>query len=316
MTTWQFALSAWEWNPAVLALSLGALVAYGQVTRFRRAGPSAYFVTAVVLFYLTLASPIDVLADGLLFSAHMLQHLLLLLVTPALLLLGWPESARSAVVSPTAARVPRRTSDSFGETPKVAGNTPALPGIKHHQRETGAGPRLGLHPFACWLAGLGAMWIWHERTLCNAATTNPAVRDVQIVSLILLGAMFWGPILHRRPARRLPPLLGVAYLFSACVGCTILGILITFAPLGVVCPVYMNPVDRLGLLPLIRQDWGMTPAVDQQVGGLMMWVPACGIYLSGVLALLARWYRSNAASEPGAETAPGFRGACIRGENL
>jgi cytochrome c oxidase assembly factor CtaG len=252
----------------------------------------------VVVFYLTLASPINALADGLLFSAHMLQHLLLLLVVPALLLLGWPEGAGRAGASPKESEVPR------GKRAPATG-TVALPGMY-----------LRLHPFAAWLAGLGAMWIWHEPTLCNAATTNPGVRSLQIASLIVLGSMFWWPIIGPRPERRLPPLLGVAYLFSACVGCTILGILITFAPVGVVCPVYLHPTDRLGLLPLIRQVWGITPALDQQVGGLMMWVPACGIYLSGVMALLTRWYQFNEPSEATPETAPGFPGARVREENL
>jgi putative membrane protein len=108
--------------------------------------------------------------------------------------------------------------------------------------------------------------------------------------------MFWMPVAGPQTDRHLPPLLGVVYLFSACVGCTVLGILITFAPVGVVCPVYLHPVDRLGILPLIRGTWGMTPAVDQKVGGLMMWVPACGIYISGIIALLVRWYRTSETS--------------------
>lgn len=255
MTTSQFLLSAWRWNPAAVFLCGAALLAYGRRAGFGRARRSGYFVAAVVLFYLTVASPLSVLADGLLFSAHMLQHLLLLLVVPALLLLGWPPLA-----------------------------TPAAGGLR-------------LHPFAAWCAGLSAMWIWHERTLCDAAATNPMVQACQVGSLLALGSMFWWPIMGPQRPRRLPALLGVAYLFSACVGCTILGILITFAPVGVVCPAFMHPTDRLGILSLIRQDWGISPAIDQQAGGLIMWVPACGVYLSGVVALLVRWYRGSEVSE-------------------
>ncbi len=267
MTTRQFLLSAWDWNPVVLGVCVAALLAYAKAVQFRWPRRSGYFIAAVVMFYLTLASPASALADGYLFSAHMLQHLMLLLVIPALLLLG-------------------------------------LPAWKNQH-----GPRrLRLPPFAAWMAGLSAMWIWHERTLCDAAATKPVVRVIQVISLIALGLMFWQPIVGPRMERRLPPMLGVVYLFSACVGCTILGILITFAPAGVVCPVYLHPVDRLGLLPLIRQDWGITPAVDQQAGGLMMWVPACGIYLSGVIALLARWYRAGEIGETDHESVPACSG--------
>jgi cytochrome c oxidase assembly factor CtaG len=158
------------------------------------------------------------------------------------------------------------------------------------------------------------MWIWHERTLCDLATTTQTGRVIQIISLVVLGALFWWPIVGPQMNRRLPPLLGIVYLFSACVGCTILGILITFAPVGVVCPVYLHPLDRLGVLPLIQQQWGITPAKDQQMGGLMMWVPACGIYISGVITLLARWYRSGETgfAEPPktiSEPAPAFSSA-------
>jgi cytochrome c oxidase assembly factor CtaG len=256
MTTQQFLLSTWGWNPVVIGICVAAVATYGF--RYRR--QNGYFLAAIVLFYLTLASPVSALANGYLFSAHMLQHLLLLLVVPALALLGLPELKADSGI-----RIP---------------------------------------PLAGWLGGLSAMWIWHERTLCNAATTTTSVRVIQIISLIALGLMFWWPIIGPQTERRLPPLLGVVYLFSSCVGCTILGILITFAPVGVVCPVYLHPVDRLGILPLLRENWGFTPAFDQQAGGLMMWVPACGIYISGVIALLARWYRAGETSASAAAREP------------
>ena len=272
MTTQQFLLSAWDWNPIVIGISLLALITYGALVGFKLNSRSGFFVAAVALFFLTLASPVNELADGYLFSAHMLQHLLLLLVIPPLLLLSLP---------------------MFADAKGRSGNP-----VRWWQR-------IKFHPFLAWLGGLSAMWVWHERTLCNAATTVEPVRVIQIISLLVLGTVFWWPIVGPQMQRRLPPLLGVVYLFSACVGCTILGILITFAPVGVVCPVYMHPVDRLGILPLIHNNWGFTPGMDQQFGGLMMWVPACGIYISGVITLLARWYRGSDGSLP--EAAPVMR---------
>ena len=56
------------------------------------------------------------------------------------------------------------------------------------------------------------------------------------------------------------------------------------------CPVFHHPVDRLGILPLLRDDWGLSPARDQQLGGLLMWVPPCFVYMCGIFGLLARWY--------------------------
>jgi cytochrome c oxidase assembly factor CtaG len=263
MTTRQFLLSAWDWNPVVIGICLVTLFVYAKAAHWRLPARSLYFIGAVAVFFLTLASPVNALAGGYLFSAHMLQHLLLLLLIPPLLLLGL------------------RIFD--WKWLNVSGRHSSF----------------RLHPFAAWLAGLSAMWVWHQRTLCDLATTTPAGRVIQIISLIVLGLLFWWPILGPQLAHRLPPLLGVVYLSSACVGCTILGILITFAPVGAVCPVFLHAADRLGILPLIREQWGISPARDQQAGGLMMWVPACGIYISGVIALLARWYRAGETSSAG-----------------
>lgn len=287
MTSQQFLFSAWHWQPLALAVAGAAVWAYVAAVRKAKVRgpkaelspnaprpsafgflsalglrPSAFFLLALVLFLGTLLSPLDALADGYLFSAHMLQHLLLLLVVPPLALLAWP-------------RVP---------------NPPfALPPSHFPLRTLGS-----------WLSGVGAMWFWHVPTLCNAATANPVVRSIQTLSLLGLGTLFWLPILSPTHRHRLAPLGGVLYLFTACVGCTLLGILITFAPISV-CSIYMHPADRLGILPLIRQRWGLTPSVDQQVGGLLMWVPACLIYLCAILSLLAHWY---SATEPEAAPAP------------
>lgn len=276
MNTRELLLSAWSWNPLVVAIAVVALAAYG--IRFRAAlhRRAWFFVAGVLLFLLTLVSPVAVLADGYLFSAHMLQHLLLLLVIPALILLGLPGKDR-----------------------------------KRPPQNKGAAwlARMLTFPAVTWLAGVGAMWLWHAPTLCDAAGSSSSVRAIQTVTLLAMGGLFWWPILNTQPARRLPPIGGAAYLFTACLGCTLLGIIITFSPVAV-CSVYVHPADRLGILPLIRNGWGLTPALDQQVGGLMMWVPACLIYLSGILALLGKWYSDpqTQRTEPSAAGAGTARG--------
>ena len=212
-----------------------------------------------MVFFLTLwRSPVDALADGYLFSAHMLQHLLLLLIVPGLIVAGLPAGPVSG------------------------------PGDK-------AG-RILLRPWGTWLLGVGGMWLWHAPALCNAAVSNLWIHRLQYGSLVLMGIAFWWPIIGPQTRRRLPAPMGMLYLFCACLGCTTLGIIITFSPVEV-CSVYLRPPDRTGILPLIREQWGLTPAKDQQLGGLLMWVPACLVYFSGILGLLARWYR-----EPGGET--------------
>jgi putative membrane protein len=250
MTAYQFLTTAWRWNSILLIFC--ALAIAGYFLAFGRRGHPAYFSGALVVFLLALISPLNALADGYLFSAHMVQHILLVLIVPALLLLSLPRSFS----------VPR--------------SLIAL-----------------THPLIGWIAGVGAMWLWHAPALCNAATTSRAVSAVQTTSLLLMGSVFWWQVLAPRDADRLAPATGIIYLFTACTACSILGIILTFAPVSI-CPVYQHPVDRWGMLGTIRSGWGLTSDRDQQIGGLLMWVPMCLIYLAAILAQLARWHSDPA----------------------
>jgi cytochrome c oxidase assembly factor CtaG len=253
MDTWSLLTSCWRLDPLALLVTVAAAIAY--LIPGRRFGLRLLpFLVALLIFVVALASPIGQLADGYLFSAHMLQHLLLVLVVPPLALLG------------------------------VA---PAL-----RDRPAGRVGRLLVRPVVAWGLGVGAMWLWHEQTLCNAASQSALVHRVQELSLLLMGTAFWWPILAPREESRLPPLSGVAYLFTACVACTLLGVLITFSPVEV-CSVFAHPVDRLGVMPLVRDGWGLTVEKDQQVGGLLMWVPACLVYGVGILGVLGRLFREQ-----------------------
>jgi cytochrome c oxidase assembly factor CtaG len=253
MTTQQFLMSAWKWNTPVVVLSGVAIVAY--VWAFGGSRRFLYLIAGVGVFVLTLLSPLNALANGYLFSAHMLQHILLLLIVPALLLMS----------------LPRSVSLTFRSMPLF-------------------------NPFVGWIAGVSAMWLWHARPLCDAAVSSKFVAALQACSLLLLGGIFWLQILAPREDERLSPAGAVLYLFSACVACSVLGILITFAPVSV-CPIYAQPrADNLGIAKLIQANWGFTPDKDQQVGGLLMWVPMCFVYLSGIVAQLARWFTHPVAS--------------------
>ena len=256
MTTSHFLISAWDWNPWVIAICVAVILIYSAGHRFYFTRKIVWLLAGATAFFLALASPIGALADGYLFSAHMLQHLLLLLVVPPLILLSLP-------------------------------STP-VPGRFQSGRWQWWNWILR-HPVATWLLGIGSMWFWHAPALCNAAVTNEWIHRLQYVSLLLMGFAFWWPIIGPWSQHRLSPLVGIIYLFSACLGCTILGIILTFAPVEV-CSIYLHPLDRLGILTLLQDQWGLTPAKDQQLGGLLMWVPACLIYFCGILGLFARWH--------------------------
>ncbi len=255
MTTVELLLSAWRFDPVVLLGLAAAVLAYATAPRASGASRLAFLATAMLVLAFAIVSPLGTLADGYLFSAHMLQHLLLLLVVPPLALLGLGESRGEGTLA--------------------------------------TGHRCGLS----WLAGVSAMWLWHAPRLCDAATRSGSIHRAQELSLVVMGLAFWWPILAPRAASRLSPLAGVVYLFTACTACTLLGIAITFSPVEV-CSVYAHPVDRLGALALLRGGWGLTPELDQQLGGLFMWVPACLVYGAGILGILARWYSAPEEGAP------------------
>jgi cytochrome c oxidase assembly factor CtaG len=253
MNTVDFLLSAWTWDVSVLIFCALLILAYvlGYGVRQRRKG---FFLTGVLILGFALVSPLNTLTQGYLFSAHMTQHILLLLAVPALVLLGLP---------PTRSK---RLMDLF---PKILRN-----------------------PIFGWAAGVGSMWLWHEPNLCNAATESGSVHAVQTGSLLLLGTAFWWQILAPREVDRLQPPGAVLYLFSACVACSLLGIMLTLSPVTV-CPAYAiarnDPLYRM-----IHENWGFTTQRDQQVGGLLMWVPMCMVYLAAIFAQLARWFAQPA----------------------
>jgi len=256
MTTYQFFITAWTWNSIVLSLVILSSVGYWLA--FGKRGRPLYFAAAIFVFLLALVSPLSALANGYVFSAHMAQHILLVLVVPALLLLSLPRS--------------------FSFSSPLSKLT---------------------HPFLGWVAGVGAMWLWHEPALCNAAATSRTISAIQTMSLLIMGSLFWWQVIAPRDEQRLSPPAAIVYLFTACTACSVLGIILTFSPVSI-CSVYQHPVDRLGILSTIRDDWGLTSDRDQQIGGLLMWVPMCAIYAAAILAQMARWHsptqpeRSNA----------------------
>jgi len=236
-------MTAWSIDPYVIGACVLTLAFYRL--RYRRM--SGLFVVAVAIVFLALASPIATLANGVLFSAHMLQHLLLVLIVPPLVLWSLPPAT---------------------DPPSVRSASPWL---------------------WTWLAGVGAMWLWHLPSLCDLATQSLAVQRVQTVSLLGMGTAFWWPIYAPRPTQRLPAFGGIAYLFTACIACTLLGILVTFSPVQV-CAIYARPAASL-----VREGLGLSSKADQELGGLMMWVPGCLVYAGTILGLLARYYREDDA---------------------
>ncbi len=248
----------WDWEPSVLLGCAGLLAAYLAAARWRPPREAPWFAAGVAVLLLALVSPLDTLGDTVLFTAHMLQHLLLVLAVPPLLLLGIPaDLARRAL----------------------------------RWRPVAALERAVGRPWVAWLVGVGTLWVWHAPSLYDAALAHEGLHVVQHLCFLASAAIFWWPVCAPPGERRLSSLGSVVYLMSAGMAQSLLGILLAFAP-RVLYRAYLHPVDPLGVLALIRRDWGLSAAADQGLGGWLMLFLGGLVYMAVILGKLAAWFFS------------------------
>jgi cytochrome c oxidase assembly factor CtaG/cytochrome c2 len=241
----------------------GLLLAAGLYVRGGRAwGHSA--VPARVAFWsgwcalaAALVSPLHALGAGL-FSAHMLQHEVLMLVAAPLLVLGRP----LPLVLRALPLLWRRQLGQWG---------------KRYQGSW----RVLTHPLVAWALHAAALWIWHIPRLFQATLTSELVHAGQHLSFLGTGLCFWWALLSGRQGLHG---YGAAVLavFTTALHSSLLGALLTLAP----TPWYPAYAPTTAA-------WGLTPLEDQQLGGLIMWIPAGVVYLLVALALGAAWLRAS-----------------------
>jgi hypothetical protein len=104
-------------------------------------------------------------------------------------------------------------------------------------------------------------------------------------------------------SHRISPIIGAAYLFTAMSANMILGVLLTFSPLGYY-PRYMRSSDGTGIFRLIRTVWGLDPQSDINLGGMFMWIVGGLLYFASLLAVISRPYRDPEERAAAEKTAP------------
>lgn len=261
--------SAWTWEPAELvAITLTAwLYAIGVRTLWRRAGIGAgvtrwevaAFAGGWLALVAALVSPLHAMGS-VLFSAHMAQHELLMVVAAPLLVLGrW--------VVPALWAVPPAWRRAAGRAAKRSAVRETWDAITRPARAT--------------LLHAVALWAWHAPALYAATLESDLVHAAQHASFLGSALLFWWALLNPR-ARRGQAGAGVFYLFVTAMHTGALGALIAVAGRPWY-PAYRGTTAA----------WGLTPLEDQQLAGLVMWVPAGLAYIAAALWLFTCWLRES-----------------------
>jgi putative membrane protein len=216
---------------------------------------AAAFAAGLLSLVLALFSPVAWLSE-VLFSVHMTQHEILMLVAAPLLVMGQPLLV------------------AFWALPKPwrERSVPLLrrPGFVRLWRTM-----TGL--FAVFVLHALALWIWHAPVLFEAAVGNYWIHVLQHVSFLLTAALFWWGTMHGRYGRAGYG-LAVLYVFLTAVHSSVLGALMTISP-DLWYPTYLQSAAH----------WHMDALEDQQLAGLLMWVPSSVIFIVLGLALFAAW---------------------------
>ena len=256
--------SAWELSPPLVILLLLALIAYVVgLRRLRRRAPGrglrnweiGCFFAGWGALVLALVSPLHEMGETLL-SVHMVQHIVLMNVAAPCLVLGRP-------LVPFVWALPQRWRMTVG-------------------RWTTHGPfapvwRITTRPLTAWVLQGVMLCGWHAPKLYIAALHSELIHTLEHLCFLVAALFFWWSVLHVR-GRHYG--ISVLSLFTTAMYAGGLGALMTVSP-----SVWYPPYS------VTAPQWGLTALQDQQLAGLIMWIPGGVSYLIAVLALALQWLR-------------------------
>lgn len=249
--------AAWNLDPLLLLTLVVAVAAYARGWRPADGRPRGRaFGVAVAAAAVALVSPLDALS-GVLVSAHMVQHVLLIVVVAPLLAWSAPGAALLRGLPGPVRSASRRLRTGLG-----------LDAERIHRTRS---------PLARGLAYVAVLWLWHASVLYGAAVEHDAIHILEHTTFVATAWLVWSAILG--PARvRMEPGLAVLAVFALALQTVFLSALLTFAT----TPWYEAYID-------VAPAWGVDALQDQQLAGAVMWVPAGLVHAAIGVALLVRW---------------------------
>lgn len=262
-TVWQ----AWNWDLLILfnLTLLGVAYAAGwhqlrqrkspkPTSRVSRGQFASYFLALGVLL-VALISPLHALSEQLA-AAHMLQHMLLMVVAAPLFVFGSPARVLLFSLDSHWRRIVARWSRAFRIRAFDQTHWP-------------------------WLLHAAALWFWHWPPAYQAALADPLVHDAQHLSFFAAACVYWRGIIDPACRSRLQPLTAVGSLFATSLHAMLLGIFLALSP-RIWYEAYGSQTET----------WNLTPLEDQQLAGFLMWMPACLVYPALAAVVLGHWLQT------------------------
>jgi putative membrane protein len=257
--------SSWTWPvPIVIALlASAAMYTVGALRMWLRKSHAGLTPSSIACFacgWLSLVaaldSPIHELGEQL-FFVHMIQHEILMLISAPLVLLGRPSVVFLWALPAHWRRLARLTGHRVVRTSWAAVSAAVT----------------------AWLLHAFALWAWHAPVLFEATLSSDAMHAAQHLSFFVTALLFWWALIGAQRSR-LNNGAAVIYVFTTGMHMSILGALLTFAPR----PWYQA-------YTLTAPFWHLSALEDQQLGGLIMWIPAGTILFLVTLGLFYRWMK-------------------------
>lgn len=253
-------LSDWSFDPAVIAGIVLAALLYARGRRQlsvvrgtvrNSAWHAAAFYTGLAVIVVALESPIDTLGASL-FTFHMIQHLLLIMVAPPLLLLGNPAVTMLRGVP--------------------LGVRRGVLGYAAHRKWVHALGRAAswiMSPVPALVIFIGTLYLWHWSLLFDLTLQNDSVHVFEHLCFLATALLFWSQVIDQRTIHaQLRYTRRALYTLFAAATSNILALFLVFAPR----PLYAGYAD------LTSRPFGMTALGDQQIAGAIMWVPVLFIF--------------------------------------
>lgn len=260
-------LTSWDFRPDVslTILVAGFLYIFGW-RRLRKRGRGrtasnwrlASYLSGLAVLGLALMSAIDVF-QSLLFLMHMIQHLLLVMIAPPLLLLANP---MPFILWGLPVRLRQTVSQLF-----------------RRRSAFRQGLRKLTPPGKSWFAFIIILIGWHDPGAYNASLRYDWLHDIEHISFFVSGLLYWWHVIGAGPRihKPLSYTFRIVYLLGTIPFNMFLGVVIAFAESPIYT--YYTTVPRL---------WGISVLNDQQLGGLIMWIPGSMMYIIATLVIVAR----------------------------